>query len=142
MQKIYLLAGCPGVGKSWLTKQLLDAGKYTPIEHDEYRDDPKDYIRALIKAAKGNKPVIANTPFGVSEIMADIDQAGAICVPVFVVADEEVVKRQYFKREGKLIPPGHLTRQKTYMKRAFNLGAFMGTSDQVLKHLMAAAEIK
>lgn len=135
MQKIYLLAGCPGVGKSWLTRQLI--GKYTPIEHDEYRDDPRDYIRALMKAARGDKPVIANTPFGVSEIMSDIDQAGGICIPIFVVAPEEQVKRQYYERERKMIPPGHLTRQKTYMKRAHNLGAFMGTSAQVLKHLLS-----
>lgn len=135
MQKIYLLAGCPGVGKSWLTRQLL--GKFIPIEHDEFRFNEAQYVPALIKAASGSKPVVANTPFGVSEMMSDIDRAGGVCVPIFVVASEDTVKRQYFDREGKNIPPGHLTRQKTYMKRAHNLGAFMGDSGQVLAHLLS-----
>lgn len=136
MQKIYLLAGCPGVGKSWLTRQLI--GKYTPIEHDEYRDHESRYVPALVRAAKlGDKPIIANTPFGVSEIMAEIDRAGCACVPIFVVDDPEVIAKRYFLRDGKSIPKGHLTRQQTYIKRAHNLGAFMGTGEQVLKHLLS-----
>lgn len=139
MQKIYLLAGCPGVGKSWLTRLLMD--KYTPIEHDEYRDNEDRYVPALLRAARnGQKPIIANTPFGVSEIMAEIDQAGGECIPIFVVDNPEVIKARYLARDGKPIPAGHLTRNQTYMKRAHNLGAFMGTGEQVLKHLRGLVE--
>jgi len=136
MQKIYLLVGCPGVGKSWVTRQL--ASSFTPIEHDEYRDYEERYVPTLLRIARtGTKPVIANTPFGVSEIMAEIDRGGGVCVPIFIVDAEERVKARYEARDGKPIPSGHLTRQKTYMKRAHNLGAFMGNSDQVLKHLQS-----
>lgn len=46
-----------------------------------------------------------------------------------------MTRARYEAREGKPIPKGHLTRIQTYLDRADELGAFMGTSEQVLTHL-------
>ncbi len=135
MQKIYLLIGCPGVGKSWVAAQLKD--KYLHLEHDDFKGREQRYVPCLIEAAgMGDKPVLANTPFGITELMTEIGRKGCICVPIFIIDKEDIIKARYFKRDGHPIPEGHLTRQKTYMKRAFDLGAFTGTSEQTLKHLL------
>lgn len=131
--EVILLVGSPGSGKSWVSDQLTD--KFHIVEHDDHRDK-NNYIAALAAAAKSeSKPVIGNTPFGVSEIMEGLKSKKVRVLPVFIIEPEKVLSARYLKRDGKIIPQGHLTRQKTYGERAKELGAFSGTSEQVLRFI-------
>lgn len=132
MQTVILLVGTPGVGKSWVAAQLRN--KYNVLEHDNFKHG--GYADAIVNAAKlGKKPVLANTPFGMSSIVAALTDAGITVVPVFIVEADNVVAQRYMQREGKPIPKGHVTRQRTYLERAKALGAFVGTSSEVLEYL-------
>lgn len=135
--KTILLVGIPGVGKTTITRQLAHA--YTVVEHDDFIGREADYAPAVARAARADRPVIANTPFGMSELMLQLEAFGCEVEPVFVIEPDEVVAARYAARDGKPIPKGHLTRQTTYAARAREVGAFAGTADQVLQHLLAAA---
>jgi hypothetical protein len=135
MQKIYLVVGCPGSGKSWVCEQL--AGQFNHVPHDDHMEDGgRGYVPALVQAARhGSLPVLAETPFSVSQIVEPLQEYGLVVVPVFIVENEDVLRERYREREGKEIPKGHLTRQITYARRADELGAFCGDSEAVLEHL-------
>lgn len=134
--KTILLVGVPAVGKSWITRQL--AGRYTVVEHDDFIGREADYAPAVARAARASQlPVVANTPFGMSDLVVALEAHGCQVEPVFVIERDEVVSARYQMREGKPIPKGHLTRQRTYEKRAAELGAFAGTASEVLQRLLA-----
>lgn len=131
-QKVYLLVGSPGSGKSWVSSRL--GHKFKVLEHDDFKTTPAAYIPALKRAMiTSDKPILANTPFGVSDIM---EALGPECLPVFIIEPEETLKQRYFTRQGYEIPKGHLTRQTTYVHRANELKAFKGTSQEVLNYLI------
>lgn len=131
-KQVYLLVGCPGVGKTWVSDQLKT--QFNVLEHDEFKEE--GYYKAIADAARhGDKPVLANTPFGVSRLTTNIESLGPSVIPVFIIEEDEVVTQRYESRSGKKILPGHLTRQRTYLRRARDLGAFVGTSSEVLEHL-------
>lgn len=134
MAKIHLLVGVPASGKSWVTDKLKE--KFNVIEHDTYKLKPQ-YIAALLSAAasKESRPILANTPFGMSEILEALQVRGHQVNPVFILEHPDTLQTRYKAREGKDIPKGHLTRQQTYAQRADETQSFKGTSDQVLKHL-------
>lgn len=133
MAKIKLLVGVPSAGKSWVTDKLKD--KYNVIEHDLYKLKPQ-YIAALLSAAsQSGKTVLANTPFGMSEIQEALQSKGHKVEPIFIIEKPETLSQRYQAREGKPIPKGHLTRQSTYIQRAEELKAFKGTSAETLEHL-------
>lgn len=132
-QKIYLVIGTPGSGKSWVCNQLKDKFEYIP--HDSY---PKlmEYLNlAKSLADNGADPVLIETPFSVSMILGPLDKAGYDVTPVFILEDEETVSNRYEARENRPIPEGHLTRIQTYRERAHELQAFSGTSEEVLNYL-------
>lgn len=132
MNKVYLVVGVPGSGKSWVCAKL--APKFNHVAHDDFKN--VDYTKVIWTAAKqGSKPVLAETPFGVSQIMATLCDNGVEVEPVFILESTEVTTQRYSLREGKAIPKGHLTRIETYALRAKQLGAFSGTSQEVLEHL-------
>lgn len=139
MQKVktvYILVGVPSSGKTWVSSQLAHVANV--IEHDDFRE-PGSYLRALLttwnKGKSDSRSIIANTPFGLSELMRSLHENGVKVEPVFVIENEQVLKDRYLEREGKSIASGHLTRQHTYRRRATELGSFVGTSNEVLKHL-------
>jgi uridine kinase len=133
MSDVFILVGSPSSGKTWVSSQLR--GKFQVIEHDHY-SNKGEYIRELGNAAKaGDKPILGNTPFGLSEIMESLQDRGLEVKPVFIIEDPNVLKQRYQQRDGKEIPQGHLTRQNTYLERARELNAFFGTSSEVLNHL-------
>lgn len=132
MQKIYLIIGVPGSGKSWTSSKLGD--KFEVMAHDEYLDT--NYPAMLIKAAcMLSKPIVGELPFGITETIEYLTESGADIEPVFIVERDAVLVSRYQEREGRTIPKGHLTRQKTYVDRAEAMGAFMGTSKEVLDYL-------
>jgi hypothetical protein len=132
-QPIYLVVGAPGSGKTWLCRQLKD--KFTYIPHDE-NIIPKQHLDKTIAAASwSDKPILIDTPFSVTQIVEPLKRLGLKITPVFVIETPRLTRERYENREGKPIPKGHLTRIETYKKRALELGAFKGTSTQVLQHL-------
>lgn len=134
MSTVYLLVGSPGVGKSTLMAGLRPL--FHVLDQDEYIGNFAGYISDLTDISRGSdKPVLANTPFSVSQPVDALRARGVKVVPVFIIEAPDVLTKRYLKREGKAIPPGHLTRQVTYQTRARELGAFIGTAEQVLKHL-------
>jgi gluconate kinase len=131
-KKVILLVGVPCSGKSWITSQLHD--EFTVMEQDDFIG--QSYFNVVREALKhSQKPIITNTPFGMSELMASLEQAGAEVEPVYVIDHPDTLQARYMARNQRALPQGHLTRQLTYMDRAKDTGAFWGTSEQVLKHL-------
>lgn len=132
MTPIYLLIGVPCSGKSWVCEQLSDLFEY--VSHDAFMDG--GYVEALFDAAKrATKPVLAETPFSISQIKNPLEAEGCEVIAVFIIEDPEVLAERYEARESREIPKGHLTRQNTYTERAEELGAFIGTSEEVFSHL-------
>lgn len=132
---IYMVVGCPGSGKSWVCEQLKD--KYNYIRHDDFIGKGKDaYLSAILEASKSSeKPILIETPFSISQLKDPLERAGLKINTNFIVENDSVIKERYMQREKAEIPPGHLTRQKTYKQRAVEYDGFAGKSDEVLKKL-------
>ena len=134
MQPIYLVAGSPGSGKSWVCEQLTDIFHYIP--HDDYINKERSYHDTLkLMAKSGNKPVLTETPFSVSTIKEKLERSGFPVITVFIVEPPEVLAKRYQQRKGEEIPKGHLTRQETYKSRSKEWRCFCGTSSEVLTQL-------
>lgn len=136
--KITMLVGVPGVGKSWVTKQLQD--KYHLIHHDLFIGMAgKAYVEAILREApKATKPVLIEAPFSISTIKEPLELQGFEVTPVFIIEEPHILSHRYVNdrnRDGKPLPSGHLTRQRTYLERAKKWGSFVGNSSEVLKHL-------
>jgi uridine kinase len=133
MKQIYLVVGTPGSGKTWVCNQLKD--KYDYLPHDDFSND-LSYVSATARLADfSDKTVLIETPFSVTQIVQPLMLRGYVVTPVFIIEDEETTRNRYKSRENKDIPKGHLTRIQTYRDRAAELGAFSGTSEEVLAHL-------
>lgn len=136
--KIYMVVGCPGSGKSWVCDQLKD--KFTYLNHDGYihLKQPGSYVKAILeKAEDSSKPILIEAPFSISQTKDPLEDKGYDVECVYIIEDHNIISDRYKKRERKDIPPGHLTRQNTYLQRAKDSKAFTGTSDEVLKHLQS-----
>lgn len=140
--KVYLIVGCPGAGKSWVADQVKS--KFNLVQHDAFiGQSTQSYIDAIVDAAQQtDKPILIETPFSVSQIMEPLQAEGLDVEPVFIIEEPNVISMRYYNRESKDIPKGHLTRQNTYAARARALGAFAGTSKQVVEHLKKVSRIK
>lgn len=138
---IYLVVGSPCTGKTWVCKQLTKQFAYVP--HDRYlAKDNLRYLNAIRATSRHSlRPVLAEAPFSVSQLVDPLTDHGFTVVPVFIVEPAEVLQARYQAREGKPLPAGHLTRQNTYRDRAASLQAFIGTSDEVLEHLRHVSDI-
>lgn len=135
-QRMYLVVGCPGSGKSWVCEQLKS--KFHYIHHDGfiYLKEPGAYLRAIFdQAPNATRPILLEAPFSISQTMEPLVNAGYSVTPVFIIEEPGIVAERYANREGKPIPQGHLTRMNTYRQRAMEGGHFMGTSAQVFEHL-------
>ena len=144
-QKVYLVIGVPGSGKSWVCNQLKD--KFVYKNHDArlgHANQPELYINDILEAAEGaTKPILIEAPFSISAIKDPIEEAGYEVEPIVIADDDYVISMQYKldpTRQGNDIPKGHLTRMGTYIQRAKTLGWFHGNSSQVLEHLKKIAE--
>lgn len=129
---IYILVGVPGSGKTWVTDQLKD--DYVVVEQDDYIG--LDYAKSLLhvwRDTPDGKDIIANTPFGLSKLMEDLEDYKVEAV--FIIENQVVLSKRYSDRTSKTIPKGHITRQDTYRQRARDLNAYSGTSEQVLQYL-------
>ncbi len=134
MPKIYLLAGVPASGKSWVCSKLHDT--YTVVQHDDYMKG--GYLEAIKAATAGPKPVLCETPFSVSQLQEPLLQAGHEVEVVFVYAPEAELLLRYESR-GRSMPKGAEARQATYRARQELLKSFGGTSTEVLEYLKGKA---
>jgi adenylate kinase family enzyme len=136
-QTITMIVGVPGSGKTWITSQLGD--DYLLVHHDAWIGDakqPSNYVQRILDKADGaKKPILIEAPFSISQIKEPLEQEGYKVECVFIQEPPEVVSLRYFRREKKIIPKGHLTRQATYAERAKACRGFSGTSTQVLEYL-------
>lgn len=136
-QPVYLLAGSPASGKSWVCEQLKQ--KFVYIPHDHYLDDFTKYLQTIKESARhGIKPVLTEAPFSVSKTQEPLEVAKLKVVNVYIVEDPKILSERYEKDRKEQIPKGHLTRQNTYLERAKLQRAFVGNSNQVLEYLRNA----
>lgn len=131
-QSVYLLVGVPCSGKSWVCDRL-DGSKYNVVRHDDHIGG--DYVAALTKAAHGDRSVVGETPFSITQIAAPLTKAGIEVKPVFVMAGANELRARYRDRKRNEYANGNLTRQRTYEERAKEYKAFSGSSSEVLEYL-------
>lgn len=150
--KIYLVCGIPGVGKSWVCRQLKD--KFNYIEHDRcwihpYEKPSNDldvewpkgaqstHLQTLLKTANGpeTKPIITECPFAERKLKDDLTAMRMEVIPIFVIETPEITKERYEKRTGREFPKANLTRCHSIVTRAIEWKAFLGTSEEVLNYL-------
>lgn len=137
MNQIYLVIGCPGVGKSWVCNQLRELYEY--VRHDDYIQ-PNAYLAAIVRQAKiATKPLLIETPFSVSQVKEPLEKHGYQITPIFIIEEPDTIRQRYRARENKPIPEGHITRQGTYLSRAIEWQAFRGSSEQALTYLRKRA---
>lgn len=134
MQKVFLICGVPGSGKSWVCDQLKDRFHY--IAQDDFIEHEKKTLYASVfQAAKTSSvPILVDCPFGERPFREELRRRDLKVVPVFVVEHPDVVKRRYESR-GKPVYAGLLTRALSIADRAQEWNAFWGTSQQVLEYL-------
>ncbi len=134
MQKVVIVCGVSGSGKSWVCKQLTDKFHYVP--NDEHYND---HVPAIVRAAQtATKPVITDCPFGERILKESLQKMGIQVVPYFVIEDPRLVARRYMDRERKPLPKAAHTRATTIKDRAIEWGAARGTSQEVLTMLRKA----
>lgn len=135
-QKVYMLCGVPGSGKSWTANQLPE---YTYIPHDQNWQG--DHAGAVIKAAQTSpKPVLTDCPFAERILKEKLEAAGLTVDPKFIVEHPLVIKQRYEAREGRPVSSSTLTRARTIATRADEWKAYKGTSEQVREHLKSLAK--
>jgi hypothetical protein len=134
-QKIYMLCGVPGSGKTWVSQQCPE---YTYISHDAYKTGYADRIAEA--AQSSTKPVLIDCPFAERELRDKLQAKGLTVEPKFIVEHPLIVKRRYENREGKPVSAATLTRARTISTRADEWKAYKGTSEQVRQHLKSLAK--
>lgn len=140
-QQIYILAGSPGSGKSWIAGQLKDKFKY--VAHDTHGIESNEkFVKAIASEARNQqKPVLTDTPFSLSKIQKPLETMGFTVHPIFIIETKELTQKRYedrHKSTGKgqpKIPKQHLSRIDSFLDMAANSGAPNGTSSEMLKYL-------
>lgn len=121
MQKVYLVCGVSGSGKSWVCERLADLIHY----HSSDRDGKVDPTRSL---------ELHDRTVHISTTIKDWRAKGMEVIPVFVMGDFLQVKLQIKSRGGK-ITKGLYRRWKRMKRLAPRYSAYTGSSTEVLKWL-------
>jgi hypothetical protein len=146
MKKIFILVGASGSGKTWVANQITD--KFTYVPHDRYGLKSNDeYVKAISAIANASsKPIVCDTPFSLSQIQSPLAKLGYEVKPVFVVEKPSVTRQRYEaryateKKGQEQMPKGHLSRIQTYIDRAKELKAPIGTSTEILDYMRNHAD--
>jgi hypothetical protein len=85
--RIFLVVGCPGSGKSWCLNQLR--ADFHGVEHDvPLKRSHADYVEAILRQVPhATKPLLTETPFGVSDITVPLKGQGLEVVPMFIIEE-------------------------------------------------------
>jgi uridine kinase len=133
-QAVILLCGVPASGKTWVMKRLKD--KFTLVTNDDYIAHGKNYLADVVEhAARSDKPVVVDCPFGEREFKSVLESRGLEVYPFFIVETPDVVAQRYQVREGKPASKSTLTRAASIADRALEWNAPRGTSEEILAHL-------
>jgi hypothetical protein len=135
-QRLYLLCGVPGSGKTWVMNQVRTL--YNAVDHDDFIG--QDLVQAVLQRASSGeldkRPMLVDCPFAERELRGRLERAGFSVVPIFIVEPTHVVQDRYMKREGKPLPRPSVTRAATILQRVHEWNAPRGTSEQVLDWLL------
>ncbi len=133
---IFLICGVPGSGKTWVSEQLKDQYEYVP--HDKHPIE--SYGSVLASAAKtATKPIIAECPFRMSQLIEELKAKNVSVNPYFIVEMAKTVRERYEKRESKPIPKQHISAIGKLRGTADKYKAITGTSDEIHRYLKGAA---
>lgn len=125
-QDLYLVAGVPASGKSWVCNQLKD--KFNYVSYDGLNKD--FHIYELLK--NNDKQLLFDPTIKISTFTKRISHLFNIKL-VIIVESEDVLNQRIIDRGGKIT-----NTIKRRMKRMADLSKrceFSGTSDEVLKYL-------
>jgi hypothetical protein len=133
MERVILVCGVSGSGKTWVCRQLTH--KFNYVSHDDHREHVAEVIAHHAKTS--DRPIIADCPFGERLLKEDLEGRGITVIPYFVIEPPEKVARRYREREGKPLPKSAYTRAITITQRADEWNAPRGTSEELLTLLNA-----
>ena len=126
-QDLYIVAGCPASGKSWVCNQLKD--KFNYISYDN--TSKTQCIQELI--INNDKPLLFDPTIKVSTFIKRIKNRFNVHL-IVIIEDEDTINQRMINRGGQITDT-----IKRRIKRMSNLSKqaeFSGTSDQVLKYLL------
>src|SRR5580693_8533884 len=125
-QKVYMLCGVPGSGKSWAASQLPE---YSYVSHDAHKTG---YVDKVVETATtSDKPVLADCPFGERQLRERLESKGLVVEPKFIIEHPLTIKQRDEAREKKPVSKATLTRARTIVEKADEWAAYRGTSEQV-----------
>lgn len=133
MQRVFLLCGVPGSGKSWIAERVEH--RFTYVPHDEFTTQELP-VAVWKQARTSDKPILVDCPFAERTLREELIALDLKVTPVFIVEHQDVIRRRYEDREKRTIPKGHITRALSIQARAEEWNAVWGTSQEILKHLM------
>lgn len=136
LQSIHLICGVPGSGKTWIAKQLTN---YTWVPHDEHIGKDKDYVSALISAAKkSSNPILAEAPFLTRKLISELKSHGAEVIAYHIDEPAHVIKERYERDRKRPFPQRYATLLKN--RRSSKDWDHEGTAKQVLDVLKAGGD--
>lgn len=125
-QDLFLIAGCPASGKSWVCNQLTD--KFNYVSYDKVN---KNYhVYELLK--NNSKPLLYDPTIKISTFTKRYRHLFNVRL-IVIVEPEEVIKQRMLSRGGQITDT-----IKRRIKRMCNLSKdceFSGTSNEVLEYL-------
>lgn len=125
-QDLFLIAGCPASGKSWVCEQLSD--KFNYVSYDKVN---KNYhVYELLK--NNNKPLLYDPTIKVSTFTKRYSHLFNIKLLV-IVEDKRIIENRMRVRSGEITKT--LDRRIKRMSDLSNNCEFSGTSDEVLNYL-------
>ena len=137
MQKVYLLCGPPGCGKTWVSEQIEK--HFSFVVHDEHPIDV--YPVALLNAARvSDKPVLGNAPFRASVIIKFLKSRNIEVKAIYIVEPYDTVARRFIEREGReKFSTWHRKNIRHQNLRAETNADFKGTANEVLEYMRGEA---
>jgi hypothetical protein len=125
-QDVFLIAGCPASGKSWVCNQLLD--KFNYVSYDNVN---KNYhVYELLK--NNHTPLLYDPTIKISTFTKRYGHLFNIRL-VVIVEDEGTINQRILSRGGKLTET--IKRRIKRMSQLSNNCEFNGTSTEVLEYL-------
>lgn len=135
LQRVFLVCGVPGSGKSWVCEQLKQEYEY--VRHDDFIGrEPNAFVSSIFNAARSSqKPILADCPFKERQVREELLDRDLRVIPVFIIESPEVVKNRYEAREKKPVSQATLTRAISIRLRATEWNALSGTSGEIFNIL-------
>lgn len=126
---VYLVAGPPGVGKSWVCSQLEDHAFH--VDTDKIR--PRARRGALVSATHQHLPILMDVTVGVSTTLRLYPD---LRFNLFIILEQQDVNEQRVLARGGVITPT-IRNRINRLKRMAPRAEFVGTSSEVLAELKA-----